>query len=341
MVDGPEFWNSPQESVTTLFGQDFQASCLLVLQKRLPIIRATANEFVVFFVSHSAPIEQAVEALQPLKTEPLQPQSTGIPADIRELRMPDFWPEGLDPMDNQRVSQWLLGHGAWQGQEPGWKHYSLDPAAASMKPGTWAWRNKRAMDVTLTLLGLPIATPIMALAAFVLKITAPREPIFFRQWRPGYLCKPFQILKLRTMRSKGDSESPREDGLRLTRLGRFLRTTSIDELPQLFNVLKGDMSLVGPRPHLVSYLPRYEGQQIQRHSTMPGVTGPAQIQGRNHISPSEQYSLDLEYCGSSSGKRDWSIFFSTITVVLMCRSISRPQSESYEELTHPERARRL
>ncbi|MCH2112199.1 MAG: sugar transferase [Planctomycetes bacterium] len=279
-----------------------------------------------------------MEALQPLKTEPLQPQAAGMPADIWELQLPDFWPEDLDPMDNQRVSQWLLGHGAWQGQEPGWKHYALDPAAAAMKPGTWAWRNKRAMDVTLILLGLPIAAPIMALAALALKIAAPREPIFFRQWRPGYLCKPFQILKLRTMRSEGDSESPREDAQRLTRLGRFLRNTSIDELPQLFNVLKGDMSLVGPRPHLVSYLPRYCKEQISRHGTMMGVTGRAQISGRNLLSSSERYQLDLGYGSTRSLPEDFLILLATFPKIGVANNADGSATTTYHEFSgqgHP------
>ena len=164
---------------------------------------------------------------------------------------PEFWPQGLDPMDNQNISRWLLGEGPWEGQEPGWKHYALDPADAPMKPGTWAWRSKRAMDLTLVLLGLPFILPIMAVAGLAVFFTIGR-PIHFRQRRPGYLGKPFKMYKLRTMVLDGDSESPREDDDRLTSLGRFLRNTSIDELPQIINVLRGEMSLVGPRPQLMA-----------------------------------------------------------------------------------------
>ncbi|MDP6942401.1 MAG: sugar transferase [Planctomycetota bacterium] len=259
------------------------------------------------------------------------PEQTGQPAEIAELKLPDFWPDGLDPMDNQRVSLWLLGGGEWEGQEPGWKRYALDPETAAMKPGTWAWRNKRVMDLSLTLLGLPFALPIMGFAALALKISSPKEPVLFKQWRPGYLCKPFQILKFRTMRTDGDSESPREDGQRLTRLGRFLRNTSIDELPQLFNVLKGEMSLVGPRPQLMTYLPRCTQAERQRHSGLLGITGLAQVEGRNLHTWGERFALDIYFFQTRTLASDFIILYKTGLVVFFGKGVRAPGHDTNQE----------
>jgi sugar transferase EpsL len=243
---------------------------------------------------------------------------------------PEFWPEGLDPMDNQSVCFWLLGEGPWEGQEPGWRHYALDPSEAAMKPGTWAWHSKRTMDITLVLLGLPFVLPIVALAAFAVFFTIGR-PIHFRQYRPGYLGKPFKMYKLRTMTLEGDSESPREDGERLTSLGRFLRKTSIDELPQLLNVLKGEMSLVGPRPQLASYLPRLNSRTRIRYGSLPGITGLAQIKGRNHQTWAERLVCDKKYLSNWNLFNDIAILLRTIWVVFSGKGVASENVNTNEE----------
>jgi len=272
----------------------------------------------------------------------LVPEQTGYPAQLEEWNdsnfdHPESWPENLHPMDNQRVKDWLMGHGEWEGQEPGWKHYALDPQTAAMNPGTWAWRNKRAMDVTLTLLGLPFVLPIMGLAAAALFFTAgkdkngKRDPIFFKQWRPGYLCKPFQIYKFRTMRTEGDSESPREDAHRLTRFGRFLRNTSIDELPQLFNVLKGEMSLVGPRPQLMTYLARSAKEDLVKFGGLQGISGLAQVTGRNAHTWSERTNIDANYWKVRTAAHDFWIVLTTIPLVFLRKGISEPGQATNSE----------
>ena len=243
---------------------------------------------------------------------------------------PEFWPEGLDPMDNKNVSLWLHGEGPWEGQEPGWKHYALDPAEAARKPGTWTWRSKRAMDLTLVLLGFPFILPIMVVAGIVVFFTIGR-PIHFRQRRPGYLGKPFKMYKLRTMVLIGDSESPREDDKRLTRLGRFLRKTSIDELPQFINVLNGEMSLVGPRPQLTSYLPRLNSRTRARHGALPGITGLAQIKGRNHQTWAERLVCDEEYLSNWGFFSDISILLRTIWVVFSGKGVASENVNTNEE----------
>jgi len=261
--------------------------------------------------------------------------------DDSNFEYPKFFPEDLHVFDNRRVKDWLMGHGEWEGQEPGWKHYALDPQTAAMKPGTWAWRNKRAMDVTLTLLGLPFVLPIMGLAAAALFFTAgkdkngKRDPIFFKQWRPGYLCKPFQIYKFRTMRTEGDSESPREDAHRLTRFGRFLRNTSIDELPQLFNVLKGEMSLVGPRPQQLTYLPRMSKFERGRQGGSPGITGLAQVCGRNCQTWKERFELDIRFFQNRSAAKDILLLIRTIFVVLFAEGVEANDHATNHEFLGP------
>jgi len=133
------------------------------------------------------------------------------------------------------------------------------------------------------------------------------------------------------MRADGDSESPREDGQRLTRLGRFLRNTSIDELPQLFNVLRGEMSLVGPRPQLLCYLPRYKFNQIQRHQVIGGITGYSQVLGRNEISSQLRYRHDLIYCSKRNLFFDTLLLFQTFSKIITGQGISSSNSKTYLE----------
>lgn len=163
------------------------------------------------------------------------------------------------------------------------------------RPGIYRSGGKRLADLVLTLLAAPLAIPgVLALAILVrLRLGA---PVLFRQRRPGWKAREFVLLKFRTMREERDSSGCLlPDEVRLTSFGRWLRSTSLDELPSLWNVLRGEMSLVGPRPLLVEYLPLYDGCQIRRHEVRPGITGWAQVNGRNAISWEEKFELDVWY----------------------------------------------
>ena len=259
------------------------------------------------------------------------PVSSGRPARLSDSTMPDFWPVGLDPLDNQRVANWLLGRIEWDGQRPGWKHYEIDLADAAMRPSTWSWAAKRAMDLGLAVPGLLAVSPIMLVTAIFLKVFAPSEAVLFKQFRPGYLCKPFQILKFRTMQSEGNSESPHEDIVRLTRFGSFLRRFSIDELPQLFNVIAGQMSLVGPRPHLLSYLPRYSEDHNLRHGALPGIAGLAQVTGRNELADKERYDKDLIYINNRSFFGDFGLVIKGVALSIKGDGVFIDSQNTYRE----------
>lgn len=181
---------------------------------------------------------------------------------------------------------------------------------------------KRITDVTLAGLVLLLLCPVVAVLALLVRLCLGR-PILFRQQRPGLGGKPFTILKFRTMtdaRDKSGNLVP--DAERLTRLGRFLRTTSLDELPELWNVLRGDMSLVGPRPLLMQYLDRYTPEQARRHEVRPGLTGWAQVHGRNAISWPSKFDLDVWYVDHRSFWLDLKILFLTIWQVCTHRGIT-------------------
>jgi lipopolysaccharide/colanic/teichoic acid biosynthesis glycosyltransferase len=154
---------------------------------------------------------------------------------------------------------------------------------------------KRAIDVTLAGTGLLVSAPAIAAAAVATRLTA-GSPVFFRQRRPGRHGRAFEVVKFRTMNDARDADGKLlPDEQRLTKVGAFLRATSVDELPQLWNVLRGEMSLVGPRPLLMQYLPRYSDEQARRHDVLPGITGWAQINGRNTLAWSEKFALDVWY----------------------------------------------
>lgn len=179
------------------------------------------------------------------------------------------------------------------------------------------------MDIGGAAVGLVFCAPLLAVIAFLVRITL-GSPIFFRQQRPGLHGKPFTLLKFRTMTDARDSDGNLlPDEQRLTPFGQFLRRTSLDELPELFNVLKGDMSLVGPRPLLMQYLDRYTPQQMRRHEVKPGITGWAQVNGRNALSWEQKFALDVWYVDHLSLWLDLKIILLTMWKVLRREGISQ------------------
>lgn len=175
---------------------------------------------------------------------------------------------------------------------------------------------KRLFDLALTIPGLVVLAPLLAIIALMVRAKL-NSPVLFRQVRPGLGGRPFTIYKFRTMNdARGADGMLLADGERLTRFGRFLRSASLDELPELFNVLKGDMSLVGPRPLLMEYLDRYTPEQARRHEVKPGITAWAQVNGRNALSWEEKFAMDVWYVDHRSLRLDGKIFLRTIGKVL-------------------------
>ena len=181
---------------------------------------------------------------------------------------------------------------------------------------------KRLLDFTAALLGLiALALPLLILIALIRRKLG--SPVFFTQVRPGMHGKPFKMVKFRSMTSeRGTDGELLPDAVRLTPFGRFLRSTSLDELPELWNVLKGDMSLVGPRPLLMEYLPLYSPEQARRHEVRPGITGWAQVNGRNAISWEDKFKLDVWYVDHCSLWLDIKILWLTVKKVLVREGIS-------------------
>lgn len=179
---------------------------------------------------------------------------------------------------------------------------------------------KRGVDVVGALVLLVATSPLLLIAAIAIRRTM-GSPVLFRQARTGLGGRTFTLLKLRTMTNGGDGDLTR-DAQRLTPLGRLLRATSVDELPQLWNVLRGDMSLVGPRPLLPSYLPRYSPTQARRHEVPPGLTGLAQVNGRNALSWDEKFALDVRYVDTWSLGLDLSILWRTVVTLVRGRGVS-------------------
>lgn len=189
---------------------------------------------------------------------------------------------------------------------------------------------KRFLDVVLSLFVLVLLGPVLVLVAIAVRVVLGR-PVLFRQTRPGLGGKPFVMRKFRTMSDSRDERGmPLPDELRLGRLGRFLRAASLDELPELWNVFVGDMSLVGPRPLLMEYLPLYSDEQHRRHEVRPGITGWAQVNGRNAISWQEKFELDLWYVDHQSICLDFRILWMTIVRVLRSENISQSGHVSVE-----------
>jgi sugar transferase EpsL len=190
---------------------------------------------------------------------------------------------------------------------------------------------KRLFDLALAVPLAIVLSPVMAVVALVVRWKL-GAPVLFRQPRPGLGGKIFTVVKFRSMRTTAGADGkPLPDGQRLTGLGRFLRASSLDELPELWNVLRGEMSLVGPRPLLAAYLPRYSAEQARRHQVLPGVTGWAQINGRNALSWEEKFCLDVWYVDHWSLRLDIKILFLTVWKVLKREGISQPGSATAEE----------
>lgn len=184
--------------------------------------------------------------------------------------------------------------------------------------------SKRAFDLVLTVPGTLLLLPVMLIVAILVRIKL-GSPVIFAQKRPGLNCRIFTLYKFRTMNdARDDQGKPLPDAERLTRLGRFLRSASLDELPELFNILAGQMSLVGPRPLLISYLDRYTPEQLRRQNVLPGLTGWAQVNGRNAISWEEKFKLDVWYVDHWSLALDLKILWMTFSKVFNREAISAP-----------------
>lgn len=182
--------------------------------------------------------------------------------------------------------------------------------------------SKRLFDIVGAFAGLILFSPLLLIVGGIIRYKM-GSPVLFYQVRPGKNGRPFRMIKFRTMRDAVDSDGrPLRDAERLTRLGRLLRSSSIDELPELWNVLVGDMSLVGPRPLLMEYLPLYSPYQLRRHDVRPGITGWAQVNGRNAISWNEKFSLDVWYVDNRSFSLDLKIIWLTIQKVIKREGVS-------------------
>lgn len=190
---------------------------------------------------------------------------------------------------------------------------------------------KRPQDFLCALVAIIVLSPVMLITAIFVRIKL-GSPVLFTQDRPGKDGKIFKLYKFRTMLPpKSGVIDPAQDAARLTPFGKKLRSTSLDELPELFNILKGDMSVVGPRPLLVQYLSRYNAHQARRHEVRPGFTGLAQVHGRNAISWEDKFDWDVKYVDKVTFLGDWKIIFKTIRTVLKKEGISSQNSSTMEE----------
>ena len=192
---------------------------------------------------------------------------------------------------------------------------------------------KRLMDFLIAALSIIIFSPLLIILAILVRVKL-GGPVIFKQERPGLNGKVFKLYKFRTMTdAKDENGNLLDDEYRLTSFGKKLRSTSLDELPELYNILKGDMSIVGPRPLLVKYLPLYSDEQRRRHDVRPGLTGLAQVSGRNAITWTEKFNKDIEYVDNVSFGLDVSIFFKTIYCVLKREGINSDSAATMEDFT--------
>lgn len=190
---------------------------------------------------------------------------------------------------------------------------------------------KRFFDIVSSLIAIIVLSPVLVITSILVR-TKLGSPVLFKQERPGKDEKIFTLMKFRTMTDEKDENGELlPDEVRLTKFGKFLRSTSIDELPELFNILKGDMSVIGPRPLLVRYLPRYNAHQHRRHEVRPGLSGWAQVNGRNTVSWEDKFDMDVEYVDNYNLVMDIKILFMTVINVLKHDGISSETSATMEE----------
>lgn len=200
-----------------------------------------------------------------------------------------------------------------------------------MKKGLYEKYFKRLLDVILSLTAIILLSPIILLVGILVYFKL-GSPVLFKQERPGKNEKIFKMYKFRTMTDEKDEKGKLlPDSVRLTRFGKWLRSTSLDELPELFNILKGDMSIVGPRPLLVKYLPLYSEEQARRHEVRPGLTGYAQANGRNSLTWEEKFKMDVKYVDSVTFLGDIRILYQTVLAVFNRSGISSAESVTMEE----------
>lgn len=192
---------------------------------------------------------------------------------------------------------------------------------------------KRCIDIICSSCALLILSPIILVTALLVRVKL-GSPVLFKQERPGREGKIFKLYKFRSMTDARDENGELlSDDIRLTKFGKILRSTSLDELPELLNILRGDMSIVGPRPLLVSYLPLYNKHQSRRHEVRPGLTGYAQVHGRNSLTWEEKFDLDVYYVDHVSFLMDWKIIFQTVFTVLKRDGISSETAATMEKFT--------
>ena len=202
---------------------------------------------------------------------------------------------------------------------------------SSHKKGFYEKFIKRPQDFLCALFAIIVLSPVMLITAVLVR-TKLGSPVIFKQERPGLNGKIFTLYKFRTMTDKKDEDGNLlPDEIRLTNFGKKLRSTSLDELPELFNILNGDMAVVGPRPLLVRYLPRYNAHQARRHEVRPGFTGYAQVNGRNSITWEDKFDKDVYYVDHVTFLGDWKIIFQTVGTVLKKEGISSDTSATMEE----------
>jgi lipopolysaccharide/colanic/teichoic acid biosynthesis glycosyltransferase len=209
---------------------------------------------------------------------------------------------------------------------------NLSRSISDVKPLKGIYRRflKRPMDYILSLMAIIILSPVLIIVAILVRVKL-GSPVLFKQKRPGLNEKIFTMYKFRTMTDEKDKNGELlPDSVRLTEFGKMLRSTSLDELPELFNILKGDMSIVGPRPLLVQYLELYNDHQKRRHEVRPGLSGHAQVNGRNTISWEDKYNLDVEYVDNVSFIGDWMIILKTIKKVFIKEGINSDTSVTME-----------
>ncbi|EJV85865.1 sugar transferase [Bacillus thuringiensis] len=200
----------------------------------------------------------------------------------------------------------------------------------SSKVGIYGRFIKRPMDFILSLIAIIMLSPVFLIVAFLVK-TRLGSPVLFKQERPGLNGTIFKMYKFRTMTDeKNENGELLPDSIRLTKFGKFLRSTSLDELPGLFNIFKGDMSIIGPRPLLVQYLPLYNEHQKRRHEVRPGLSGLAQVNGRNAISWEEKFNYDVEYVENINFIMDWKIILLTIKKVFIREGINSQTAATME-----------